>query len=142
MSRKTENIYKSLENLKVLQNQLSSINTTIDSKELQDIEFKLGQEINSLKFWISSLYLYNGKSTSNAKKASSRENGKKGGRPPKAVTELKKRKIELETVIIPDLETKKKGTVDFLEERCLTEEIEKFERELENIKEKLNSLKK
>lgn len=140
MSRKTENIRKAIANLEDLKIKLS--NYSFDSKELQNIEFQMGQELKNLKFWIDSLYLYNGKSTSNAKKASSRENGKKGGRPPKAVTEMKKRKLELENVLIPEMESKRKSTLDFLEERCLSDEIEKLNKELEEIDSKLLKLGK
>lgn len=140
MSRKTDNIYKSIENLQRLKDQLEDY--AYESKEIQDIEFQMGQELKNLKFWIDSLYLYNGKSTSNAKKASSRENGKKGGRPPKVVTELKKRKVELESVLIPDTETKRRATLDFLEERCLADQLEKYTKELEEIQTKLSNYKK
>lgn len=135
MSRKTENIYKAIDNLQNLQRELG--NFSLESKELQDIEFQMGQELKNLKFWIDSLYLYNGRSTSNAKKASSRENGKKGGRPPKAITELKKRKLELENTLIPEMESKRKSTLDFLEERCFADELDKLNKELDEIKEKL-----
>lgn len=155
MSRKTENIYKAIEKLEILKNQLELYNETaggagdsadadavaVDNKALQDIEFQMGQELKSLRFWIDSLYRYNGKSTSNAKKNSSRENGKKGGRPPKVVTDLKKRRAELEDNIIPDLESKKKATNDFLEERCFSEEIEKYQKEIEEIDDKLIALR-
>ena len=64
------------------------------------------------------LYSYNGKSTSRAKVQASKENGKKGGRPPKEITNLKERKTELEESVLPDLRREKSVTTDLeLEEK-------------------------
>ena len=93
-----------------MQNQISIINQLSRSKDgeseqshhLGEIEFEMGQAIKSLRFWIGSLYMYNGKSTSKAKRTASQENGKKGGRPPKEITLARRRKAELEETEIPD----------------------------------------
>ena len=120
MSKKTQNIYAAIENLNNLQKQLADYNATIGDRKLNDIEFGLSQELKNLKFWIDSLYSYNGKSKSLAKKAASKENGRKGGRPPKAVTEAKKRISALE-MEISDLEHSLKMS-DFVDERQNLEE--------------------
>ena len=120
MSKKTQNIYAAIENLNNLQKQLADYNATIGDRKLDDIEFGLSQELKNLKFWIDSLYSYNGKSKSLAKKAASKENGRKGGRPPKAVTEAKKRIFALE-MEISDLEHSLKMS-DFVDERQNLEE--------------------
>ena len=132
MSRKTENIYQSLDKLKELEERLSDLNKTIKSRELDDIDFELVQEIKNLRFWIDSLYLYNGKSTSNAKKIASRENGKKGGRPPKQITQMKRRRLEIEE-LIPDLEHKIKFAENLEEEKNLKNQIEELKKEKQEI---------
>lgn len=97
MSRKTEEIKKSISRLEEIQLRLSAgLN---DSAELSLLSDNLKSEIENLKLWVSMLYKYNGTSRSNAKVAASRENGKKGGRPPKFITELKKQKTELEMLL-------------------------------------------
>ena len=83
MSKKTETIYKTIENLQLLQKNLAEYNKASDVRELNDIEFNMGQELKKLKFLIESLYSYNGRSTSYAKRQASKANGKKGGRPKK-----------------------------------------------------------
>ncbi len=132
MSRKTENIYQSLDKLKELEERLSDLNKTIKSRELDDIDFELVQEIKNLRFWIDSLYLYNGKSTSNAKKTASRENGKKGGRPPKQITQMKRRRLEIEE-LIPELEHKIKFAENLEEEKNLKNQIEELKKENQKI---------
>lgn len=132
MSRKTENIYQSLDKLKELEERLSDLNKTINSRELDDIDFELSQEIKNLRFWIDSLYLYNGKSTSNAKKTASRENGKKGGRPPKQITQMKRRRLEIEE-LIPELEHKIKFAENLEEEKNLKNQIEELKKENQEI---------
>lgn len=132
MSRKTENIYQSLDKLKELEERLSDLNKTIKSRELDDIDFELVQEIKNLRFWIDSLYLYNGKSTSNAKKTASRENGKKGGRPPKQITQMKRRRLEIEE-LIPELEHKIKFAENLEEENKLKKQIEELKKEKQEI---------
>lgn len=134
MSKKTDNVNKAIEKLTQLKNQLKEYNQTVQVRELQDIEFEMDEQLKNLKFWFDSLYSYNGRSTSNAKKTSSRENGKKGGRPPKEVTLKKRRITELEDVLIPELQHQKKLSVDFEEEVRLEEEIKKLEEELNLIR--------
>lgn len=138
MSRKTQNIYKSIQNLENIQRVIENYAKTQNEKVLSDSSFQMSQELKNLKFWIESLYLYNGKSTSNAKKASSRENGKKGGRPPKIVTEMRRRKIQIEDELIPELESKKRGTIDFLEEQILQEKILTLQQEADELSAKLS----
>ena len=132
MSRKTENIYQSLDKLRELEIGLADLNKTINSRELDDLDFELSQEIKNLRFWIDSLYLYNGKSTSNAKKTASRENGKKGGRPPKQITQMKRRRSEIEE-LIPDLEHKIKFAENLEEENKLKKQIEELKKENQEI---------
>ena len=97
----------------------------------------MGQAVKSLRFWIGSLYSYNGKSTSRAKVAASKENGKKGGRPPKEITNLKKRKTELEESVLPDLRREKSVTTDLELEEKLNSQISEYENELAEINERL-----
>ena len=132
MSRKTENIHQSLDKLKELEESLSDLNKAINSRELDDLNFELGQEIKNLSFWIDSLYLYNGKSTSNAKKTASRENGKKGGRPPKQITQMKRRRAEIDA-LIPQLEHKIKFAENLEEENNLKNQIEELKKESQEI---------
>ena len=152
MSKKTEQIYKAIATLEDLQNQISIINQLEKSKEdseiteaeraekirhLENIEFEMGQSLKSLRFWIGSLYSYNGKSTSRAKIAASQENGKKGGRPPKEITNLKKRKTELEEIVLPELRREKSVTTDLERESQIENEIALYENELGSIEERL-----
>ena len=88
-----------------------------------------------------SLYSYNGKSTSYAKKTASRENGKKGGRPPKEVTQRKKRIAELNEVVIPDLQHKIKFTNDAEEEARLKKELRRAKTELKKLEDELEQVK-
>ena len=145
MSKKTEQIYKSLSVLDDLQNQISVINRLSEAKggageeelhHLADIEFEMAQQLKSLRFWIGSLYSYNGKSTSRAKRSASQENGKKGGRPPKEITAMRRRTVELEQ-LIDELHRQKIITTDYEKEEKLSQEISGYEAELSEIKEKL-----
>ena len=107
MSKKTDAIYDTLRKLDEYQNSLSNYVTTCsneDERVLSDIEFGLKQELRTLRFWIDSLYKYNGKSTSILKKSASKENGKKGGRPPKDITLARRRISEIENELLPQLE--------------------------------------
>ena len=154
MSKKTDNIYKSIENISQLSKRISDFNKIllekgfaeqqaqdpeINDRELENICFELNQEVKNLNFWFSSLYSYNGKSTSYAKKSASRENGKKGGRPPKEISLLKKRIAELTEVVVPDLQHKIKFTNDAEEEASLREELRQAQKELRQAKKKLPS---
>lgn len=151
MSKKTEQIYKAIAALEDLQNQISIINQLEKSKEdselteaeraekirhLENIEFEMGQSLKSLRFWIGSLYSYNGKSTSRAKIAASQENGKKGGRPPKRITDMKKRSVILEETLA-SLKKEKLLTTDFDRENEIEAEISGYENELERIREEI-----
>lgn len=146
MSKKTEQIYKAIDSLEDLRNQISIINQLAkaqdkndeESRHLANIEFEMGQHLKSLRFWIGSLYSYNGKSTSNAKRSASQENGKKGGRPPKAITEMRRRKVELE-VILEELRKEKIVTTDFERENEISVQIANYETETKQIEEKLEA---
>ena len=145
MSKKTDNIYGAIENISQLTKKLEEYNQQLSaqgnaSRELEDIYFGLNQEIKNLTFWFSSLYSYNGKSTSYAKKSASRENGKKGGRPPKEVTQRKKRIAELNEVVIPDLQHKIKFTNDAEEEARLKKELRRAKTELKRVEEELGKM--
>ena len=160
MSKKTEQIYKAINALVDLQNQISIISQLEKSKDpselteieraerirhLENIEFEMAQSLKSLRFWIGSLYSYNGKPTSKAKIAASQENGKKGGRPPKEITNLKKRKAEIENEVMPELKREKSVTTDLERESQIEKEISIYENELTDIEgklEKWNSEKK
>ena len=138
MSKKTDNIYKSIETISQLSQKLDEFNKGlaaqgIQNRELEDICFGLNQEVKNLTFWFSSLYSYNGKSTSYAKKTASRENGKKGGRPPKEVTLRRRRIAELTETIIPDLQHKIKFTDDVEEEAQLKKELRRAKAELKKL---------
>jgi len=132
MSKKTQNIYKAIENLENLKNRLSACASEDSVKEIEEIEFQMGQELKNLKFWIDSLYSYNGKSTSLAKKAASKENGKKGGRPPKAVTEAKRKIVTLEAQI-PEIEHRLDMTDSVEERKVLEEELQQKKNELMDL---------
>lgn len=141
MSKKTENINQSIEKIKEYADIISQLKNKYLfqdelSKELDDISFGINQEIEKLRFWFNSLYVYNGKSTSNAKKTASRENGKKGGRPLKEVTLKKRRILELENEIIPKLEHDLKFTDDIEEEKNIRNQLEKAESEIEELRRK------
>ncbi len=86
------------------------------------------------------LYKYNGTSKSRAKVAASRENGKKGGRPPKFVTELKKQKAELE-LLLENLHTQE--VISSAEDgQRIDEERRLAEGKLSEVEEKLAGLSK
>ena len=141
MSKKTDNIYKSIETISQLSQKLDEYNKELaaqgdPNRELEDICFGLNQEVKNLTFWFSSLYSYNGKSTSYAKRSASRENGKKGGRPPKEVTLRKRRIAELTENVIPNLQHRIKFTDDVDEEHRLQNELKLVEKELKELQEK------
>lgn len=136
MSKKTEEIFKSIENLQELQNQIAEYNKTVMVRDLQDVEFHMSQELKKLKFLIESLYSYNGRSTSYAKRQASKENGKKGGRPPKEISTIKKRLAELE-VLLPELKHQLDLTDDVAERKKIEINIEEFEKEKSTISAKI-----
>lgn len=107
MSKRTDAIYNSLDNLENIQSRLASLknqNYGENDSYIDELSFSMGQELKNLRFWIESLYRYNGKSTSALKKSASARNGKKGGRPPKEITQGKKMLSFLENDRIPQLE--------------------------------------
>ena len=145
MSKKTQAIYSLLDDLTVLQNQLSELkNDFSDSRKIDDISFKMSQDLKTLRFWFDSIYAYNGKSKSAAKKTSSRENGKKGGRPPKKITLLRRRRTEIEEIVIPELEHRIKFADNNSDIQNLQLELEKVREEQKSILQELDafSLKK
>ena len=81
MSRKTEEIKKSILRLEEIQQTLAASDGQAP-ENLNLIADRMKSELENLKLWIEMLYKYNGTSKSRAKVAASRENGKKGGRPP------------------------------------------------------------
>lgn len=155
MSRKTENIYKAISRLEDLKDEISVVAKLARAdmpeeslqpeascaerlerlRHLENIEFEMGQCLKSLRFLIGSLYACNGKSTSRAKKSASRQNGMKGGRPPKRVTQARREIKEIEDEILPELERRKILSGDFMEERRIAAEIE-------SAKERLSALRK
>lgn len=137
MSRKTEQIKMSISRLEEIQAELYQ--NAEGEKQISLCE-QMKSEIENLRLWISMLYKYNGTSKSNAKIAASRENGKKGGRPPKFVSELKKQKIELEA-LLSDLH-QKQITADFDEEEKINAQTQSAKAELESIEEKLSQAAK
>ena len=145
MSKKTQesrsifqelgSLQKRIENLKSQAPELEEKN----SREIDEISFNLAQNLTKLEFWFNSLYAYNGKSKSVAKKLSSRQNGKKGGRPPKKITLLRQRKTELEEKILPSLEHELKFTDSSLRLEQLPEEIKNASLELQKIIQELEN---
>lgn len=147
MSKKTENIYQSITAMNVLAERLEEYKKNlfekgIETREIEDIEFELKQQLKNLTFWFDSLYAYNGKSTSRAKKNASMKNGRKGGRPPKTVTLMKRRIIEINEVIIPELQHTVKFTDDSIEEENARLKLELAEEELKELEQKLSDYKR
>ena len=142
MSLKTEEIKKSLAELKVLQEKLEKFAENNPSKEIDDIQFEMKMNLRNLETWIEMLYKYNGKSKSNRKIKASRENGKKGGRPPKNVSEWKKRIFELENTIIPEIQDKIGNCLDESEAAKVAAEKISYEIELAELQEKLSEYQK
>lgn len=147
MSKKTKNIYKEIDDLQKLQVRISNIGEDLGmkiqdaetealSREIENIQYEMDQSLKNLKFWIDSLYAYNGKSTSNAKQASSRENGKKGGRPKKDISLMKARISELGD-LIPEIEHRLRLIDDLDEENELRQKLETYETEKNQLEKKL-----
>lgn len=145
MSKKTQEIRSTFQELGSLQKRIENLKSQApeleekNSREIDEISFNLAQNLTKLEFWFNSLYAYNGKSKSVAKKLSSRQNGKKGGRPPKKITLLRQRKTELEEKILPSLEHELKFTDSSLRLEQLPEEIKNAGLELQKIIQELEN---
>ncbi|WP_273464587.1 hypothetical protein [Treponema berlinense] len=145
MSKKTQEIRSIFQELGSLQKRIENLKSQApeleekNSREIDEISFNLAQNLTKLEFWFNSLYAYNGKSKSVAKKLSSRQNGKKGGRPPKKITLLRQRKTELEEKILPSLEHEQKFTDSSLRLEQLPEEIKNASLELQKIIQELEN---
>lgn len=145
MSKKTQEIRSIFQELGSLQKRIENLKSQApeleekNSREIDEISFNLAQKLTKLEFWFNSLYAYNGKSKSVAKKLSSRQNGKKGGRPPKKITLLRQRKTELEEKILPSLEHELKFTDSSLRLEQLPEEIKNASLELQKIIQELEN---
>lgn len=145
MSKKTQEIRSIFQELGSLQKRIENLKSQApeleekNSREIDEISFNLAQNLTKLEFWFNSLYAYNGKSKSVAKKLSSRQNGKKGGRPPKKITLLRQRKTELEEKILPSLKHELKFTDSSLRLEQLPEEIKNAGLELQKIIQELEN---
>ena len=145
MSKKTQEIRSIFQELGSLQKRIENLKSQApeleekNSREIDENSFNLAQNLTKLEFWFNSLYAYNGKSKSVAKKLSSRQNGKKGGRPPKKITLLRQRKTELEEKILPSLEHELKFTDSSLRLEQLPEEIKNASLELQKIIQELEN---
>lgn len=145
MSKKTQEIRSIFQELGSLQKRIENLKSKApeleekNSREIDEISFNLAQNLTKLEFWFNSLYAYNGKSKSVAKKLSSRQNGKKGGRPQKKITLLRQRKTELEEKILPSLEHELKFTDSSLRLEQLPEEIKNAGLELQKIIQELEN---
>ena len=145
MSKKTQEIRSIFQELGSLQKRIENLKSQApeleekNSREINEISFNLAQNLTKLEFWFNSLYAYNGKSKSVAKKLSSRQNGKKGGCPPKKITLLRQRKTELEEKILPSLEHELKFTDSSLRLEQLPEEIKNASLELQKIIQELEN---
>ena len=145
MSKKTQEIRSIFQELGSLQKRIENLKSQApeleekNSREIDEISFNLAQNLTKLEFWFNSLYAYNGKSKSVAMKLSSRQNGKKGGRPPKKITLLRQRKTELEEKILPSLEHELKFTDSNLRLEQLPEEIKNASLELQKIIQELEN---
>lgn len=137
MSRKTDAIRKSLDELNSLQEELVTLAEEQRNRQLEDLSFKMSMQLKSLSFWIDSLYAQNGQSRSRSKIEASRENGKKGGRPPKEITQAKLRIQELDEVILPDLESRRRLADELFDQADLTVEERKAEEEMAALKTKI-----
>lgn len=139
MSRKTEEIKKSILRLEEIQQTLAACDGQAP-ENLSLIADRMKSELENLRLWIEMLYKYNGTSKSRAKVAASRENGKKGGRPPKFVTELKKQKAELE-LLLENLHSQE--IISSIEDgQKIDEERRAAEGKLSEVEEKLSGLSK
>lgn len=142
MSFKTEEIRKSLAELKILQEKLEKFARNNPSKEIDDIQFGIKTNVRNLETWIEMLYKYNGKSKSNRKIKASRENGKKGGRPPKNISLARKRILELENTILPELQDNLENCFSEENAEKIAAEKTSYEIELAELKNKLEEYQK
>lgn len=142
MSKKTDAIYTAISRLEELNSKLPEISKDFLGDDIEEIAFEIGRELKNLRFWIDSLYSYNGKSTSRAKKIASKENGKKGGRPPKIITDARRRIFVLENQEIPELESKVRISVSAEEEAVFREKLNILTVELESCKNTLDAWQK
>lgn len=138
MSFKTEEIKKSLAELKILQEKLEKFARNNPSKEIDDIQFGIKTNVRNLETWTEMLYKYNGKSKSNRKIKASRENGKKGGRPPKNISLARKRILELENTILPELQDNLENCFSEENAEKIAAEKTSYEIELAELKNKLD----
>jgi len=134
MSKKTDAIYTAISRLEELNSKLPEISKDFSSDDIEGIAFEIGRELKNLRFWIDSLYSYNGKSTSRAKKIASKENGKKGGRPPKIITDARRRIFVLENQEIPELESKVRISVSAEDEAAFQDKLAVLKAELESCR--------
>lgn len=139
MSKKTDAIYTAISRLEELNSRLPEISKDFSSDDIEGIAFEIGRELKNLRFWIDSLYSYNGKSTSRAKKIASKENGKKGGRPPKIITDARRRIFVLENQEIPEIESKVRISVSAEDEAAFQEKLAVLKAELESCKNTLDT---
>lgn len=142
MSKKTDAIYTAISRLEELNSRLPEISKDFLGDDIEGIAFEIGRELKNLRFWIDSLYSYNGKSTSRAKKNASKENGKKGGRPPKIVTDARRRIFVLENQEIPELESKVRISVSAEDEAAFQDKLAVLKAELESCKNTLDAWQK
>ena len=139
MSKKTTQIHTSIKKLFEIQQKFVQIKSTLQTvggqkiednsefeknlHEMDELIFHMEQNLKNLKFWVTSLYEQNGKSTSAAKKIASKQNGKKGGRPPKKITQAKQTLAQIENQL-SDIEHNLKMNDNI-------EEIEQLQKEKE-----------
>ena len=141
MSKKTTQIHTSIKKLFEIQQKFVQIKSALQTvgcqkiednsefeknlHEMDELAFDMEQNLKNLKFWVNSLYEQNGKSTSAAKKTASKENGKKGGRPPKRITQAKLALAQIE-IRISDIDHNLKMNDNI-------EEIEQLQKEKEAL---------
>lgn len=141
MSKRTESISMAIDKLSNRNYRIAVIAEHYKIKELEEIHYEMRETLKNLKFWVDSLYRYNGLSTSKAKKIASSENGKKGGRPPKEITACRRSIAELEDDIIPSLEKEIRLSVSSEEESEFRAKLEEAQKELALCKEKFSAWK-
>lgn len=142
MSLKTDEIKRSLAELGSLQKRLENFAIKNPSREIDDIQFGIKTNLKNLETWIEMLYKFNGKSRSNRKVRASRENGKKGGRPPKKISFIRNRISELENTVLPEIQDKISGCPDENEAIKIAAEKTSLEIELSELKNKLDEYQK